>query len=168
VSQGVQLHLDDIERGRHAEIRVIAPDGHVLGVGDLEVGEALPFAYRGKAYLVRPTRYEDHTFHEDVAELRVEQRAFAAGGDTVAIAEGATGSMPGRPGEQITVEPIELDRLVSLEIKRGDEVRREAIAVGGQVELVSERAAYRLVLIAVAFGADGIDHAYLRLRPGRH
>lgn len=166
-SHGVQIYVGDIELGRHAEIKVTAPNGDVLGNGNLEVGEELPFHFGGKPYVVRAKRYEDHTLHEDIAFLRVDQRAWTAHSDTVEIAENASGVVPGRPDAKINVGVIELNRSVFVTVSRPNNLdMRQELSLGDSMHVESAHAEYSLALVAVAFEPSGVDHAYFHVRPG--
>lgn len=167
VGHGVKLYLGDVELGRHAEVRVTAPDGNVLGVGELEVGDELPFAHRGERYVVRAVRYEDHTI-DDLAVLRVARQASSSRAGVVEIAEAHGAPVPGRPDDVITVGAIVLNSSVDIDLRLANgDTRSQSLWVGDAAQVTDDQGGYALILVAVTFGPDGVDRATLRFRPGR-
>ena len=166
VGHGVTLYLGDVEMGEHAEVRVTAPTGDVLAVGDLEVRDELPFVYEGNSYVVVAVSYEDHTI-SDLGVLRVERRAPKPRADLVTIEEGGAGPVPGRD-DRITVGAIDFDRLVDLTVAFADGGDlRDQLAVGAATHFEHGNAEYSLTLVAVTFEPGGVDRAVVRFRPGR-
>ncbi|HUQ02654.1 MAG TPA: hypothetical protein VM261_09180 [Kofleriaceae bacterium] len=167
VGRGVTLYLGDVTAGKHATVRVTAPNGDVLAHGELERRDELPFRYENVEYVVIPLWYEDHTI-SDLGRLRVERRARRARKDQVEIEEGKTGPVPMRPDEQLRVGPIELDRLVDLTHVAADgHEGRDAYAVGEAKQFGDQGADYSLTLLGVSFQRGGVDRAIVRFRSGR-
>lgn len=168
VGHGVRIHLGDLDLGRWAPLRVLAPNGDILADGVLEVGDELPFRYGGQPYVVRARRYEDHTLHEDVAHLEVIRREPATRPDLVAIPEGGSASVPGRPQDRITIGAIEVDRLINGEVTFANgPTLSPAFGLGRPEHFELGGAEYHLTVIALAFEPGGVDRAFVRFRPGR-
>jgi hypothetical protein len=148
---------------------VLAPNGDILADGNLEVRDELPFRYGGQPYVVRAIRYEDHTLHEDIAHLEVMHREPAPRPDVVAIPEGGTAPVPGRPQDSITLETIEVDRLIDAHVVFANgPTLGPSFGLGHPEHFELAGAEYELILFAVAYEPGGVDRAWVRFRPGRH